>query len=84
MPRPIERPLRLLTVGLIAQETGQPVHRIEYILATRTHIQPAALAGQVRLYSQTALVAIRAELDAIATRRTGRVRLALVGAEVGQ
>lgn len=60
---------QMLTVGRLATELGEPVHRIQYILSTRTHIQPAARAGNIRLYRQEVLAAVRRELAAMATAR---------------
>lgn len=59
------RPPRLRTPGVLASELGVPIHRIQYLLATRSHIRPAATAGRVRLYDRDALEALRRELWAI-------------------
>ncbi len=66
----ISAPPQLLTSGRIAVETGQPLHRVEYVLATRPHIQPAARAGNLRLYNRTAVAQVRHELNAIDARRS--------------
>lgn len=55
---------RLLTTGLLATRLGLPLHRVLHILATRPHIQPAARAGTLRLYTLDALDAVRREIDA--------------------
>jgi hypothetical protein len=62
----------LLTPGRIAAELGVPVPRIAYVLATRTHIRPAARAGTLRLFDRAAVAQIRHELTAIAARRESR------------
>jgi uncharacterized protein YjbI with pentapeptide repeats len=51
--------------GRIAAEYGVPVHRIDYVLATRPHIQPVAKAGTLRLFDQHGKNLIRAELEQI-------------------
>ena len=63
---------RLRTPGRIAQQLGVPLHRVQHILATRAHIQPAALAGTIRLYDAAALAQIRHELNAQDARRSAR------------
>ncbi len=65
-------PPRLRTVGRLAEETGASVPRIEYILRTRPHIRPSALAGHARLYDAEALAEIRYELNVIAARRAAK------------
>ena len=63
--RPVKTPPRLLTSGVIAEELGEPIHRVLHILATRPHIRPSARAGTLRLYSREALDLIRAEIRAM-------------------
>jgi len=58
---------RLTTPGVIATQLGQPLHRVLYVLRTRSHISPVARAGTLRLYDRDAISAIRQELDAIDT-----------------
>lgn len=60
--------VKLNTVGVLAQKLDQPVHRIQYLLRTRKHIQPAALAGRSRLYPDKAVAQLRHELNAIDAR----------------
>lgn len=62
-------PKRLRTPGVIAERLGVPLHRVEYVLRTRPHIQPAAVAGRLRLYLPSAMAAVRHELNAIDARR---------------
>lgn len=61
--------LRFRTTGKIARELKEPVRRIEYVLATRPHIRPVALAGNVRLFDREAVAQIRHELNAIDARK---------------
>lgn len=60
----------LVTVGVIARELGQPLHRILRVLDTRPHIQPSARAGRIRLYHSQVIAQVRHELSAIDARRT--------------
>ena len=62
-------PLRLRTSGVIATELGVPLHRVVYVLATRTHIPSVARAGNLRLYDRRSVAMIRHELNAIDARR---------------
>ncbi len=55
----------------MAAELGVPLHRVLYVLRSRAHIQPAARAGQLRLYDLEAVALIRHELNAIDARREG-------------
>lgn len=63
---------RLRTPGVIARELGEPLSRVVYILNTRPHIRPTALAGRLRLYDRQAVGLIRHEINAIDARRTRR------------
>ncbi len=63
---------RLRTPGVIAQELGEPLSRVSYILATRSHIRPTALAGRLRLYDRKAVAMIRHEINSIDARRSGQ------------
>ena len=63
-----EQAVKLNTVGVLAEKLGQPIHRIQYLLRTRPHIQPAALAGRSRLYSEKAVAQLRYELNAMDAR----------------
>ena len=53
---------KLRTPGVLAEDLGQPLHRVLYVLRSRQHIRPAAMAGRLRLYDRDALEAIRVEL----------------------
>ena len=59
----------LITVGIIAQLTRCPVHRVSNVLATRQHIRPVARAGNLWIYSREAVAQVRHELNAIDARR---------------
>jgi len=62
----------LLTIGKIARMLDVPVHRIDYILRTRTDIKPLAVAGKTRLYDSEALRRIRYEVNSISARESAR------------
>jgi hypothetical protein len=64
----------LRTTGVVAQELGEPLHRVLHVLRSRAHIQPTARAGGLRLYDRDAVAAIRHELNAIDARGAGRGR----------
>jgi hypothetical protein len=59
----------LLTPGRIAHALDVPLHRVQYVLSTRPHIQPSARAGTLRLFDRASVSRIRHELNAIDTRR---------------
>jgi hypothetical protein len=61
---------QLLTVGVIAERLGQPIHRIEYILRTRS-IRPAGVAGNSRVYSEGDIERIAEELRQIDAQKDG-------------
>lgn len=66
---PVSTLPRLRTPGIIAQELGESLARVQYILRTRPHIKPTALAGRLRLYDRRAVAMVRHELNAIDARR---------------
>ena len=66
------RPVKLITVGVIAVELRQPLHRILHVLRTRSHIRPAAIAGTLRLFDREAVAMVRHELNAIDAKRRPR------------
>ena len=63
---------RLRSPGVVAADLGEPLHRVVYVLRTRAHIRPSALAGRLRLYDREAMALIRHELNSIDARREGR------------
>lgn len=60
---------KVRTAGSIARELNQPLHRVQYVLRTRQHIQPSCRAGSLRVYSSQAVAQIRYELNRIDARR---------------
>ena len=54
---------RLLTIAQLADSLHVPVSRVRHILATRKHIQPVAMASQVRIFSHVALAQLRYEIN---------------------
>ncbi|MGD9690828.1 MAG: hypothetical protein AB7K52_14230 [Phycisphaerales bacterium] len=67
MSRPSEP--RLITVGVIARELDEPLHRVVRVIGTRSFIRPRARAGTLRLFDERAKEQFRRELDAIDARR---------------
>lgn len=63
---------KLRTPGVLAEDLGQPLHRVLYALRSRQNIRPAAMAGRLRLYDRDALEAIRVELARMDSRRGGK------------
>lgn len=61
--------VRLNTIGRLAEKLRQPVHRIEYLIRTRPHIQHVARAGNARLYDEHVVRLLRHELNAIDARK---------------
>ena len=66
---PITTPVSLVTTADIAARLGQPLRRVQWVLATRHHIQPVALAGVVRVYSTAAMALVQDEIDRINRRK---------------
>jgi hypothetical protein len=60
---------QLVTIGQLVAMLDVPRHRIEYILRSRAHIRPRAVAGGVRCFDDDAVARIRHELAAIDARR---------------
>lgn len=65
---------QLITPGTIAREIGQPLHRVQHVLATRPAIRPAARAGTIRLYDREAVERVRREIDRMDAARAARRR----------
>lgn len=63
---------RLITPGVIAAQLSEPLHRVIHVLRTRQHIRPAARAGQLRLYHQSAVAMVQDELHYIDARRDAK------------
>lgn len=64
-----------LTPGEIARRLGEPLHRVNHVLATRD-IKPIGRAGICRIFGEEAVELIRAELAAIDARRSREVATA--------
>ena len=60
---------RVNTIGQISTRLKCSVHQVAYVLRTRPHIQPTAIAGTARLFTEDQVAMIRHELNAIAARR---------------
>jgi hypothetical protein len=58
-----------ITPGTIAEQLGEPLHRVLRVLATRGHIRPFARAGRIRLYRQDAIAQVRYALNLVDARR---------------
>lgn len=58
----------LITAGIIAEQLGEPLHRVTNVLRTRKHIKPAARVGTLRVYDRQAVAQVRHELNAIDAR----------------
>lgn len=67
---------KLTTPGVIAATLGVPLHRVLHVLRTRRHIQPAARAGNLRLFDRRDVALVRHELNAIDARRSSRREVA--------
>lgn len=63
---------RFHTEQRIAAMLGVSKARVAYIIRSRKHIQPAAIAGQTYCYDSNAVAQIRHELNAIDARRSDR------------
>lgn len=55
---------RSWTIGSIAEELGEPIHRIQYILKSRS-IEPSGIAGNCRLFTEADVERIAAEINRI-------------------
>ena len=60
--------LALSTVGEIARQHKEPLHRVDYIIRTRG-IQPSGRAGNVRVFAEADVEFIGSELRRIAAER---------------
>ena len=54
----------LPTIGEIARQLGEPIHRIEYVVRARG-IHPCRWAGNARVFAEDAVEAIAVELERI-------------------
>jgi len=60
---------KLLTVGLLAARLSVSKRRVQHLLRTRPHIQPAAVAGHTRVFSHLTLAQLRYEINLQDARR---------------
>lgn len=58
------------TIGTIAEQLCQPVHRIRYVLQTR-RIQPSGRAGNARVFTDADIERVQVELARIDRAREG-------------
>ena len=52
---------RLLTLGIVAERAGVPIHRVQYFVRSR-NIQPTARAGNLRVFDPRVIDRVRREL----------------------
>ena len=57
MKKPDTAP-KLRTPGVLAEDLGQPLHRVLYVLRSRQQIRPTARAGRLRLFDREAAKAL--------------------------
>ena len=62
---------KLATIGEVAKLLNVSLHRIEYILGSRPHIEPRATAAGTRCFDDEAIAQIRHELNGIDAMRQG-------------
>lgn len=62
---------KLWTIGEIAREAGQPLHRVEYYIRARS-ITPSGRAGRLRVFDEITVRRIIAELRDTSERRGTR------------
>ena len=60
----VEATKRLLTAGEIADRLHRPIHQVTYLIRSR-NIKPAARAGHLRVFGESDLTFIAAELRRI-------------------
>ena len=58
----------LLTLGAIAKEIGEPLHRVKYAVSSYS-IEHTQRAGIIRLFDREMIPTIRAAVKRIANRR---------------
>lgn len=64
-----DKPPKLITPGVIADELGVPIHRVTHILNTRPEIQPSAIAGNIRLYDRKTIEMVKNEIGSIDSKK---------------
>jgi hypothetical protein len=63
-----------VTAADIAARLGQPLRRVQWVLATRHHIHPVAIAGATRVYSTAAIAMVQDAIDRMIEQRRGGCR----------
>jgi hypothetical protein len=63
---------RLATPAEVARVLGVPLHRVLYVLRSRPHILPRAIAGAARCFDDDAIARVRHEVNSIDARRVGK------------
>lgn len=63
-------PDKALTIGEIARRLGAPIHRIEYIISSRS-LKATLRAGHIRVFSEADVTYIEQILRRIAAERLG-------------
>ena len=58
------------TVGTIADQLNEPLHRVEYVIRARG-IKPIGMAGNSRVFSEASVQRIASELRRIDDEREG-------------
>jgi hypothetical protein len=53
-----------LTVGAIARELGEPIHRVQYAIRTRG-VEPECLAGNIRVFADDVVERVASILSQI-------------------
>ena len=71
MKKPNTAP-KLRTPGVLAEDLGQPLHRVLYVLRSWPQIRPTARSGRIRLFDREAVETIRVELARMDARRASR------------
>ena len=67
----MDAPIKLLTVGVIAERLGTTPDRIAYLIRTR-RIKPASIAGNARLFRPSDVAFLRHELNKIDAKHAER------------
>ncbi len=70
----MSQPQLLLTVGEIARRLDTKVHRVEYIIRSRS-IEPIGWAGHARVFSASDLTHIKSELRRMDADRKPQTKL---------
>jgi hypothetical protein len=66
------RPTTAPTIGAIARQLSEPIHRVEYAVRSR-NIQPVSLAGNLRIFDREAVERVAVALREIDAKRSGGI-----------